>query len=28
LLKPSAGEGSQQLLMSTAQLIGVDLVRY
>jgi hypothetical protein len=27
LLKPSSAEGSQQLLMSTAQLIGVDLVR-
>jgi hypothetical protein len=26
--KPSAAEGSQQLLMSTAQLIGVDLVRH
>ncbi len=28
LPKPSAVEGSQQLLMSTAQLIGVDLVRH
>jgi hypothetical protein len=28
LLKPSSAEGSQQLLMSTAQLIGVDLVRH
>jgi hypothetical protein len=27
-LKPSSAEGSQQLLMSTAQLIGVDLVRH